>query len=233
MKITDMNWMQVEDYLKQDDRAVLPLGSTEQHAYLSLSADSILAERVSSEAAEPLGVPVFPVMPYGLAPYFLAYPGTITLRTETYIRVVRDVLDSLFETGFRRVLLVSGHGGNAPAGALAAEWMADHPGTRVKFVQWWQGPGVMAAAHEIDPVGSHASWFENFPWTRLAGVDLPEGQKAPVDRTGKARLVGEELRSTIGDGNLGGVYRHSDEEMMAIWKVGVEETRATLENGWD
>jgi creatinine amidohydrolase len=59
MKIADMNWMQVAEYLKDDDRAVIPLGSTEQHAYLSLGTDAILSERVAVEAAEPLGVPVF------------------------------------------------------------------------------------------------------------------------------------------------------------------------------
>ncbi len=48
-----MNWMQVEEHLQRDDRVVLPLGSTEQHAYLSLATDSILAERVAVEAAEP------------------------------------------------------------------------------------------------------------------------------------------------------------------------------------
>ncbi len=51
-----MNWMMVEEYLKRDDRCVLPLGSTEQHAFLSLSVDSILSERIAGEAAEPLGV---------------------------------------------------------------------------------------------------------------------------------------------------------------------------------
>ena len=65
VKIGEMNWSQVERYLKTDDRAVLPLGSTEQHAGLSLSVDSILSERVALEAAEPLGVPVFPVLAYG------------------------------------------------------------------------------------------------------------------------------------------------------------------------
>ena len=171
-------------------------------------------------------------MHYGLVPYFMAYPGTITLRTGTYVRLVRDILDSLFQTGFRRVLMVSGHGGNAPADAVASGWMADHPGTRVKFFQWWQGPRFLAAARAVDPVGSHASWFENFPWTRLAGVDLPEGRKAPVDRAGMARLVGDELRASLGDGNLGGVYERSDEEMLAIWKVGVEETRTMMDAGW-
>ena len=61
MRVHDMNWMQVEEYLRSDDRVVLPLGSTEQHGYLSLGVDVILSERVSVEAAEPLGVPVLPV----------------------------------------------------------------------------------------------------------------------------------------------------------------------------
>ncbi len=118
MRVTDMNWMQVEAYLQHDDRCVVPLGSTEQHAYLSLSVDSILSETVAAEAAEPLGVPVFPVVAYGLTPYFQAFPGTISLRMETYIHLVRDVLDSLYRSGFRRILLCNGHGGNAPAGAF-------------------------------------------------------------------------------------------------------------------
>ena len=84
MRVTEMNWMQVEAYLQRDDRCVLPLGSTEQHAYLSLSVDSILSERVAAEAAEPLGVPVFPVLAYGLTPYFQGFPGTVSLRMETY-----------------------------------------------------------------------------------------------------------------------------------------------------
>src|SRR5215510_13374081 len=101
MRITDLNWMQVEDYLKKDDRCVLPVGSTEQHAYLSLSVDSILAERVALESAEPPGIPVFPVLHYGLTPYFRAFPGTISLRTETYLRILRDVFDAMAEHGFK------------------------------------------------------------------------------------------------------------------------------------
>ena len=45
MKISEMNWQQLENWLQKDDRAILPLGSTEQHAFLSLSVDSILAEK--------------------------------------------------------------------------------------------------------------------------------------------------------------------------------------------
>ena len=60
MNIEDRNWMQVEEYLQHEDRIVVPLGSIEQHAYLSLGVDRILSERVAIEAAEPLGVLVLP-----------------------------------------------------------------------------------------------------------------------------------------------------------------------------
>ena len=169
MKISQMSWQAVEDYLKTDDLAVLPLGSTEQHAALSLSVDSILAETMALEAAEPLGVPVFPVVAYGLTPYFTAYPGTVSLRIGTYVALVRDILDGLRAQGFRRIFIVNGHGGNQPAGSLAIEWMADNPGTSVKFHNWWNAPETFAKVQQIDPVASHASWMENFPWTRLAG----------------------------------------------------------------
>src|SRR5437867_9293959 len=103
MRISEMNWMMVEEYLKRDDRAVLPLGSTEQHAYLSLSVDSILAKRLAIEAAQPLGVPVFPVLAYGITPYFRAFPGTITLRVETYISTLRDTLEAIADPGYGRI----------------------------------------------------------------------------------------------------------------------------------
>src|SRR5947207_2056435 len=91
--------MQLEAYLEHDDRIVLPLGSTEQHAYLSLATDSILAERVSVEAAEPLGVPVLPALAYGVTPYFAAYPGSPTLGEETYVALLRELVASLRAQG--------------------------------------------------------------------------------------------------------------------------------------
>jgi creatinine amidohydrolase len=232
MKVSAMNWRQVEDWLKQSDLAVLPLGSTEQHAGLSLSVDSILAEKIALDAAEPLGVPVFPVMPYGLTPYFLGYPGTVSLRVETYTRVVRDILDSLRGQGFRRILIVNGHGGNAPAGSLAIEWMADNPDCAVKFHNWWNAPKTFAKVQEIDTVASHASWMENFPWTRLEGVDMPEQRKPMIDLEKMRAMNPEGVRKYLGDGNFGGYYQRADAEMQAIWDVAVAETRSLMDEAW-
>ncbi len=81
---------------------------------------------------------------------------------------------------------MNGHGGNAPAASLASEWMADHPGHKVKTFNWWIAPKTLAKIREVDPVGSHASWMENFPWTRLDGVPLPAEQKPPFDTARKS-----------------------------------------------
>ncbi|MGI9114162.1 MAG: creatininase [Chthoniobacterales bacterium] len=228
MRLSEMNWMMMEEYLQNDDRCALPLGSTEQHSYLSLGVDTILAERIALEAAEPLKVPVFPVLPYGITPYFRAFPGTITLRVATYLRVLRDILDAMAEQGFRRILLVNGHGGNSPAQSLAAEWVGDTPAVRIKFHNWWEAPRVWAQVQEIDPVASHASWMENFPWTRLPGVTMPIEAKPMVNLSYLRQLNPRALREYLKDGNYGGRYQRTDEEMMRIWRTGVEETRELL-----
>ena len=232
MKIAEMNWFDVEKAVARDRRCVLPIGSTEQHAQLSLCVDAILSERVAAEAAEPLGVPVFPVMPFGHAPYFSAYPGTITLRLETLLAVVRDVVASMYRSGFRRILIVNGHGGNNPVGALAQELMAGHGDLSVKFHNWWNAPRTWAKANEIHPTPSHANWAENFPWTRLAHAAAPEGEKPFIQVAGSRHLPPAQFQALIGDGSFGGPWQLPDAVMQALWDVGVAETRAELEGPW-
>lgn len=232
MKVADMNWRDIEAAAARDPRCILPIGSTEQHAQLSLCVDMILAEKVAVDAAEPLNIPVFPVMPYGLAPYFNAYPGTICLRVETLMAVMRDVLASLRRAGFRKILIVNGHGGNNPVGALAQELMSDYGDTSIKFHNWWNAPATWAKIQSIDPTGSHANWMENFPWTRLAHASAPAGEKAQVDMTLMKASAPAQVRDMLGDGSFGGLWQRSDEDMLAIWETGVAETRAALEGPW-
>jgi len=231
-RIRDCNWMQVAEYLERDDRIVLPLGSTEQHGYLSLETDNILAERVSAEAAEPLGVLVLPAVPYGLTPSFAAFPGSPTLRLETFVAVLRDLLDSLYGQGFRRFLLVNGHGGNLPGGSLGREWAATHPDAQALFHSWWSSDRVQAAAREIDPEPSHANWFENFPWTRVAGLELPKGRKSPLDQAAYRAAGPAQVRELLGDGVFEGAYELPDEQVEQVWRTGVEEVRELLESSW-
>lgn len=232
MRIAQMNWMQVEERVRTDDRCVLPIGSVEQHGYLSLCVDMILAEKVAAEAAEPLGVPVFPAVPYGMTPYFSAFPGTVTLRTTTYVALIEDILDSLRRAGFRRIVVVNGHGGNGPVLGLIKEWIVQRGDTRVKFHDWWKAPRTWAKTVAIDPEASHASWMENFPWTRLPGVAMPAASKPRIDAERLAMSNAVEARRIIGDGNYHGLYQRPDEDVLALWAVAVEETREVIERGW-
>jgi creatinine amidohydrolase len=217
MRIADLNWMQLEAYLERDDRIVLPLGSTEQHAYLSLATDSILAERVAVAAAEPLQVPVLPALAYGLTPYFAAYPGSPSVCQDTYLAFVGQILESLRHQGFNRLLLVNGHGGNAPVHELATD--------RVVVHDWWKAPKTLAVIQEIDPDASHASWMENFPWTRLPGIELPAGAKPATPRT---ETDPRRVRTQLEEGSFGGFWERPDDDVMRVWETGVAETRARL-----
>jgi len=232
LKIEDCNWMQVEEYLQSDDRIVVPLGSVEQHGYLSLGVDRILSERVSVEAAEPLGVLVLPSQPYGLTPYFAAYPGSPTLRVDTYRALLRDLLDSFHDQGFRRFAFVNGHGGNDPGRPAVDEWAATHPDAQALWHNWWAGPRTRAVVDSIDPDASHASWFENFPWTRLPGIAQPQEKKPMADISKMRELDPRAVRELLGDGSLGGLYERPDEDVLRVWQAGVEEVRDLLADGW-
>ncbi|MEP7454142.1 creatininase family protein [Phyllobacterium sp. SB3] len=233
MKIAEMNWMQVEAQAAADDRCLLPIGSVEQHAYLSVCVDAILAEKISVDAAEPIGIPVFPVLPYGLASSFAAFPGTLSFSLSTYIGVVRDLLDSIHRSGFRRILVVNGHGGNSPAATIISEWLNMHPDSSVKLHDWWRAPRTMAKVLETDPAASHASWMENFPWTRLAGIEQPSHAKQEIDFARLARVDAGRKREMLGEGNYHGLFQRPDNDMLAIWSVAVGETRELIERNWD
>ncbi|MGD8602273.1 MAG: creatininase family protein [Gemmatimonadota bacterium] len=232
MKIADMTWMQVEEYLERDDRCVVPLGCTEQHAYLSLATDNILAERVAIEAAEPLGIPVFPVVTYGITPLFMDYPGTVSISTETFERLLLEILGSVRRHGFKRITVVNGHGGNSPVRAAAQAWSERRDGVELRWHDWWSAPRVRAAIDAIDPDASHASWMESFPWTRVGGVEVPEGHKSPPPRAKGEKWSPARFRELIGDGSFGGYYERPDEEMLRLWQIALEETREVLAEGW-
>ena len=211
---------------------MLPIGSTEQHAHLSLSVDTILSERVAVEAAEPLRIPVFPVIAYGLTPNFVEYPGTVTLRMSTLCALVTDVLDGIVRSGFRRILIVNGHGGNIPVHGAVLEWLGRHHGCQVQVAQLVECAEDLGQG-EGDRSGRLARVLAGeFSLDAAAGVTQPATQKPMMDLARFVQLDPVEKKELLGDGNYGGLYQRSDEEMLAMWHVAVEETRALMQDGW-
>lgn len=93
---------------------VLPLGSVEQHGnHMPVGTDTLLAHSVSIAAAGRSGdVVVLPPPWYGFSAHHMRFAGSVTLRAETLMAVVEDIVASVVKHGFRRVLIVNGHGGN-------------------------------------------------------------------------------------------------------------------------
>src|SRR5262245_16354077 len=115
MRWEELSVPKVEQLDRDSTVLILPLGSVEQHGrHLPLGTETILAHalangvnaRVKGRAEVP------PPRWYGFAPHHMRFAGTVTLRTETMIALVEDVAASLIEHGFRRLLLLNGHGGN-------------------------------------------------------------------------------------------------------------------------
>jgi creatinine amidohydrolase len=128
---------------------------------------------------------------------------------------------------------VNGHGGNDGGRPAVEAWAESHAGCAVQWHNWWAGGRVRAVVNEIDPEATHASWFENFPWTRLPGVELPSERKPMADVSRMRELAPREVRELLGDGSLGGAYERPEADVLRVWTAGVEEVRALLDDGWD
>lgn len=219
MRLEQLNWMDVESYLAHDDRLILVTGATEQHAHLSLLTDIKIPLALADAASQKTDVLVAPPLNFGCSPYFLAYPGTLSLRASTLMDVVEDLVRSAVQTGFRRLLVLNGHGGNTPARVRLREVINTLPGVRLSWYDWWTSHSVEAIAqkHALKP--AHANWLEAFPFTIVS--DLPGRDKIPPKAPDL--LDAAATRQLYGDGSFGGPYQASDQVMNEMFAACLED----------
>jgi creatinine amidohydrolase len=125
--------------------AVLPLGATEQHGpHLPLSVDSDLARGIVDACAPllPLDLPALfmPLQPVGYSPEHAAFPGTLSLKAETVIRLWTDIAESVAASGVRKLVLFNTHGGNVGLLDVVARDWRQRLGLLVYGVSWFNLP---------------------------------------------------------------------------------------------
>jgi creatinine amidohydrolase len=161
MLLSEMTWKQVAEYLEHDDRIIVPIGSTEQHGPRAvLGTDFIAPAGIAARAGEQTGVLVAPPLPFGMALHHMAFPGTISLQPSTLLRVVYDILASLARHGFRRVLILNGHGGNTSSIRAGVAEVSDvYTELGIKVISWWELPKAIAVLDEAfgDKEGGHGT----------------------------------------------------------------------------
>ena len=225
MRIEDLNWMDVENYLETDDRLILSIGATEQHGFLSLTSDNRLIEAVADAASKKTGVLVAPSLNFGSSPYFLDYPGTFSLRMSTLMDAIEDLVRSAHKHGFRRILILNGHGGNEGARARLSELINDLQDLNLAWYSWFTSHSVQAICENYDIKPTHGSWLEAFPFNIVS--DLPNGTKKPPYIAGL--LNSKKAKEAYGDGNFGGKYKVNDEIMQELFEAILQDVITLLD----
>jgi creatinine amidohydrolase len=144
MLLSEVTWMEVEEYLAREDRLILAVGSCEQHGrHLTFVTDTMIPWELARRLAESTGVAAAPPLAYGMSLHHMKFPGTLSLKPATLVAVITDLLECAHRHGFRRVLVVNGHGGNEPSLASVGADVCDRlPGLRLKIAAWWEQPTV-------------------------------------------------------------------------------------------
>ncbi|MFL7893227.1 MAG: creatininase family protein [Anaerolineales bacterium] len=219
MRFEELNWFDIEKYLTLDDRLIIIIGACEQHGYLSLATDVSIPQALADAASQQTGVLVAPSVNFGASPYFLDYPGTLSLRLSTLMDLVEDIIRSAHGHGFQRILVLNGHGGNDGVRGRLYELANQLADLKIAWYAWWQSHSVqaIAAKHELKP--AHANWLEAFPFTMVS--DLPGEEKIPPRVEGI--LNAGEAKRVYEDGVFGGAYQTDASIMEEIFNAAVED----------
>ena len=208
--------------------ALLPVGATEQHGpHMPTGTDAFAVEHIARGAAALVSaetpVVVTPTLPFGSSGHHLAFGGTMSVGTETYYRLVRDLVESLITGGFTRIFILNGHGGNNELVQLVARDLAlKHPVDIAAASYWVAAWDALVAgnAHEIGNLPGHAGAFE----TSLVLALQPHLVKEPRPH-----------RDDAGPGNPRGFYPPVRIERHGSWQEidGYSDSpdRATAEHG--
>jgi creatinine amidohydrolase len=173
---------EIEEYLKENDTVLVPVGSTEQHGkHMAVDTDAFTAQEISLRVAQKTGVLVAPVISYGYSPHHMNFKGSITLKFQTLVNILKEVCSSLIHHGFRKIVIMNAHGGNRNPIRQALKEIQDETGKRVYGVMVYPSAGGFGSEgiKVIEQVGGgHACELET-------SVGLELGHRILLDKAEK------------------------------------------------
>jgi creatinine amidohydrolase len=159
---SDLNTQDFASLNKSRAIAVLPLAATEQHGpHLPLSVDTDIVNGlvrivmpILKEAAPDLPVYFLPTQAIGLSPEHAAFPGTLTLKPETLMRLWTDIAESVSAAGIHKLVLFNAHGGHVGAMDVVSRDLRARLGMLVYSVSWYQLPLLNAQGKDLNALFS-------------------------------------------------------------------------------
>jgi creatinine amidohydrolase len=181
----EMTWPEIKEAAAQNRVAVVPVATVEDHGlHLPIDTDVRLCWAACDRAVAqiPDRAILIPMINHGYSPHHMDFPGPITIGWDTFIKYMLDVCKSLVSHGFRRILIVNGHGSNTPFIDITARLTVVETGACAAAINYWNAPGVHEVAEslrESDKIGgmNHACEFETSIYLALR-PDLVDMSKA-------------------------------------------------------
>lgn len=176
--MNELTWQEVDQYLKQSDICVIPVGTTENHGPAGpLGLDTYVATALAEDTAKQAGVLSTPPLWFGDSSHHMGFAGTISLRTETLIAVIADMGRSLARHGFRKILIINGHkSANLPALTTAVKNLREYELPNVMFAvadPMYLARGIARQVKETNE--HHAGELEiSHVWYKYPEVMRPE-----------------------------------------------------------
>ncbi len=165
-----MRWDQLSspalDAVDRQIPVLLNIGAIEQHgAHLPLATDAMIGRHFTDriEARMSDEVLILPQLAVGCSRHHMGFAGTLTLRHESFLACLTDMLGAVAAHGFRNIVLFNSHGGNLAIGQVVLEaFGADHPEVELFLMTWWKIAGEALAAVQESGLGGvgHACEFE-------------------------------------------------------------------------
>lgn len=163
-----LSWPEISAIINRDNSLlVIPVGATEQHGlHLPVETDSrIVSEIVKSSVEslpEQINVLYTPTIWFGYSEHHQGFPGLMSLKGDTIIRIISDLCSRAHKEGFRKILLINGHGGNVVFLSAACRVLYDDFGLKVGLITYWDLISDIIAEHRDSPPGgiNHACELE-------------------------------------------------------------------------
>ena len=216
MYLAHMNYREVEEYLQHHDSIIIPVGSLENHGlHMPLGTDFLIPDEIARLLDQKCPILIAPTVNYGATDDLCGFPGTVSIGTEGLINLLRSICDQLYRYGFRRFLILNGHGGNTAA-IQAVGMHLYRKGAYLANLNWW----LMAGQLNPQWAGGHGGGEET---AGILAVDPKLIKTEYLD-------FPEDIRNDLGENLPYGAWTNINYKGVSI--AVPREIRDITDNGW-
>jgi creatinine amidohydrolase len=138
-ELQKLSWIKVKELVPEKiDTLIFPVGTVEAHGSMAIGTDNLIPESIANHLADKINALIAPAVNYGITRSLYGYPGSITVQEANFKNYISDILKSFSHTGFKKIILINGHGGNnAMLKEVALHYFYEYK-IKIAVIHWWE-----------------------------------------------------------------------------------------------